>query len=159
MSSTVEFGAHPAVLWLIKHVVNPIDTIFVRVFRGRLPQPSSLFLPTLLLTVVGHRSGKERTIPLVYVRNDSQYVVANARPAGEGANPWVSNLRAAGRGTIRVRGHTIEVTARELADAELDTWWAELTAIWPAFDSHFAATGERAVFALVGAPKGAGRKA
>ena len=34
------------------------------------------------------------------------------------------------------------------SDAAADTWWPALTEVWPAFDEHYRATGERAVFAL-----------
>jgi deazaflavin-dependent oxidoreductase (nitroreductase family) len=141
-------GSHPVSVWVIKHVVSPLDRLVVRVSRGRLPQPSGLVLPTVLMTTVGRRSGIERTVPLVFVRDGDSYVVANARPAGERRNPWVANLRDAGRARIRHRGSTIEVTARELDGDELERWWPELVGVWPAFAEHFAATGERSVFVL-----------
>lgn len=141
-------GAHPVSVWTIKHVINPLDRLAVRLSGGRLAQPSSLVLPTVLLTVVGRRSGTERTLPLVFVPDGESFVVANARPAGERRNPWVANMRAAGAGLVRVQGRTHEVCARELHGEELDRWWPELVDVWPAFSDHYAATGERAVFRL-----------
>ncbi|MDH3293810.1 MAG: nitroreductase family deazaflavin-dependent oxidoreductase, partial [Acidimicrobiia bacterium] len=119
-----------------------------RLFRGRVPQPSSIVLPTLLLTTRGRISGQERTVPLIYLRAGDAFVVANARPEGERRNPWVANLRSAGAGRVKLGGLTVEVTARELHDAELERWWPRLCEVWPAFAEHHAATGERAVFAL-----------
>ena len=83
---------------MVKHLVSPLDRMVVKVSHGRLAPPSSLVVPTLLLTLVGRHSGEEHTTPLVYVRDDARFVVANARPAGERTNPWVLNLRSAGRG-------------------------------------------------------------
>lgn len=143
-----KFGAHPAGLWIIKHVVSPIDRFVIRVSRGRIPPPSSLAVRSLLLTVVGRRSGEDRTIPLVYVRDGERYLVGNARPAGERRNPWVLNLRAAGRGQFQIRRTVIEVTAKELDETETERWWPALTAVWPAFAEQYAATGERSMFAL-----------
>jgi deazaflavin-dependent oxidoreductase (nitroreductase family) len=100
------------------------------------------------MTTIGRRSGRERTIPLVYIRDGENYLVANARPAGERKNPWVLNLRTAGSGRIRVGGRTIEVTAEELDDAATERWWPAFVDTWPAFGQHFAATGDRSVFVL-----------
>ncbi len=147
-SAIRRLGAHPAAVWVIKHVVSPLDRAVVRVSRGRLPPPSRIAVPTLLLTTVGRRSGRARTIPLVYVRDGHRYVVANARPAGERRNPWIANLRASGRARIRVRGRTMPVLAHELDESEVGRWWPSLTDRWPAFAAHYAATGERTAFIL-----------
>ncbi len=143
-----KIGAHPVGVWVVKHVVSQLDRVVVRLSGGRLPPLSRIAVPTLLLTTVGRRSGRERTIPLVYIRDGDRYVVANARPAGERRNPWVLNLRASGEGRIRVGGRTLPVRAREVDDAQVERWWSDLTAAWPAFAQHYAATGERTVFVL-----------
>lgn len=136
-------------MWITKHLVSVADRWVVRISRGRLPPPSSLAVPTLLLTVAGRRSGQERTTPLVFVRDGERFIVANARPAGERRNPWVLNLRAAARGRVQLGSRVMTVDAHELDAAEAERWWRLLTEVWPAFADHYAATGERAVFALV----------
>jgi deazaflavin-dependent oxidoreductase (nitroreductase family) len=136
------------VLWFTKHIVSPLDRLLVRFSRGRIPPISSFFLPTLLLTVVGRRSGQEHTIPLVYVSDGKRYLVGNARPAGERRNPWVINLRAAGQARVLVRKRELEVMARELEGDELERWFGALAEVWPAMSDHYAATGERSVFLL-----------
>ncbi len=141
-------GSHPAAVWVIKHVMSPVDRFVVKVSGGRLGPPTSLAVPTLLLTTIGRRSGEERTIPLVFVRDEDRYVVGNARPAGERRNPWVFNLRAAGQGVVRVRGRPVPVSARELDGGELERWWPELVDVWPALADHYGDTGERSVFVL-----------
>lgn len=90
-------GSRPAIVWTIKHLVSPIDRLIVRLSGGRLPPISAIAVPTLLLTTVGRRSGQARTTPLVCIHDSGNYVVANARPAGERRNPWVLNLRASGQ--------------------------------------------------------------
>lgn len=141
-------GSHPAGLWTIKHLISPVDRFIVKVSGGRLRPLSSLAVPSLLLTVVGRRTGEERTVPLVFIRTGDRYVVANARPAGERRNPWVLNLEAAGLARIQHRKQAIAVTARKLDDAEVERWWPALVDVWPAFADEYAATGERTVFIL-----------
>jgi deazaflavin-dependent oxidoreductase (nitroreductase family) len=141
-------GSHPAALWIIKHVVSPLDRLVSRSSGGRVPPLSTLVVPTLLLTTVGRRSGRDRTVPLVYLREGSDFLVANARPAGERTNPWVLNLRAAATGRVRVGRVAWRVEAVELGESEIEQWWPAFVDVWPAFAEHFAATGERAVFRL-----------
>ena len=147
-SWTARFGAHPAGLWIIKHLVSPLDRFVVRISGGRIPPVSRFAVPTLLLTVVGRRSGREYTTPLVFVRDGERFVVANARPAGERRNPWVLNLRVAGRGRIQLGGRVVAVRANELDATETERWWHALIEVWPAFAEQYAATGERTVFVL-----------
>jgi deazaflavin-dependent oxidoreductase (nitroreductase family) len=143
-----KIGSHPAAVWAVKHLVSPLDRLVVRVSGGRLPPLSSIAVPTLLLTTRGRRTGQDRTVPLVYVRDGERFIVANARPAGERSNPWIANLQAAGHGRVRQKGRMTDVRARVLDADEADRWWPALVDIWPAFDEHYAATGERTVFVL-----------
>ncbi|MGB8360765.1 MAG: nitroreductase/quinone reductase family protein [Acidimicrobiia bacterium] len=144
----MRLGSHPAFLWITRHIISPFDRSVVRFSKGRFPPVTSFFVPTLLLKVVGRRSGSEHTIPLIYVNEGECYIVGNARPKGERRNPWVLNLRAAGRGRVVVRRKEFEVRARELEGEELERWFQALTEVWPALSDHHAATGERSVFIL-----------
>lgn len=141
-------GSRPVSLWVIKHLISPLDRLIVRVSRGRLPPLTSLALPTLLLTTRGRQSGEARTVPLVYIVDGDRYLVANARPPGERRNPWVLNLRAAATASIRVAGRELEVEVREMGEDETGMLWPALVAVWPALDEFYGATGERAVFSL-----------
>lgn len=141
-------GSHPAGLWTIKHLISPFDRFVVKTSGGRLRPPSSLAVPSLLLTVRGRRTGQERTVPLVFVRDGRRYVVGNARPVGERRNPWLVNLEAAKQARIQQGKQIMTVNARKLSDTEAERWWPALVGVWPAFAEEFAATGERTVFLL-----------
>lgn len=135
-------------LWMVKHLVSPVDRLVVRATGGRVPPLSTLAVPTLLLSVPGRRTGRQRTTPLVFARDGERFLVANARPPGERQNPWVVNLRAAGHARVHVDRRWIAVDVRELDGAATDRWWPTLTRVWPSFQDHFEVTGERTVFML-----------
>jgi deazaflavin-dependent oxidoreductase (nitroreductase family) len=95
---------------------------------GRVPQRVRFFNPILkfllgagiplgpnkLVTIRGRTSGLPRTTPLAVVEvGGRRWIWA---PWGE--VQWVRNLRAAGRATIALRGHTEEVNAAELDPME-----------------------------------------
>lgn len=62
------------------------------------------------LTVVGRRTGDPRKVPVIPVEVDgNRYVVS---PYGQ--SDWVRNLRAAGGGELRSKGHTEVFRATEV---------------------------------------------
>ncbi len=134
-------GASRLGVWSIKHLVAPLHRFWYRVtgFGGA---------SILLLTTTGRRTGKPRTTPVFFVRAGDGYVICNVRPEGERVNPWVLNLRADGRASIQVGSQVIRCEARELGDAELQSHWPQLVALWPAYQKHFERSGQRAVFEL-----------
>jgi deazaflavin-dependent oxidoreductase (nitroreductase family) len=70
--------------------------------------------PTLLLTVRGRRSRELRTVRLVYVRDDSAYVVCAAYSGSDTYPAWWLNLRAATTAAIQVGPDKVDIAA-ELA--------------------------------------------
>ena len=59
----------------MKHVGSRVDRALIRASRGRFSM-SGPQLPTMLLTTRGRRSGKDRTVPLHYVRDGKNLVAA-----------------------------------------------------------------------------------
>jgi deazaflavin-dependent oxidoreductase (nitroreductase family) len=88
--------------FVMAHLVNPI----VQRLDG-----------TLVLRVPGRRSGQPRSVPLgrPFDLDGVRYLVA-----GGGETQWVRNLRAAGRGELRLRGTTTPFRAVELDGPERD---------------------------------------
>lgn len=85
----------------------------------------------ILLTTRGARSGKPRTIEL-YAWPDADRLVIVASDSGSARHPaWVHNLRANPGATVQRGGHTLEVTAREVIDAE------ERARLWPYVAEQF----------------------
>ncbi len=61
-------------------------------------------VPTLLLTATGRKSGKPRTVPLIYVENDDGYaVVASFAGAPEHPGPGIETCRKCRRRAYRSR--------------------------------------------------------
>ena len=146
MRIATRLRATPATTWLIGHVVSPLQRWLLRVTGGRISLTGRA--PVLLLTTIGRRTGKERTIPLFYVRDGARCIVCNVRPPSERPNPWPMNLRANPRGRIRVGREIHQVEAREASPDEVDRYWARLVEIWPAYEIFFGETRERSMFVL-----------
>lgn len=75
-------------------------------------------LPLLLLTTVGARSGRRRTVPVTYVADGECYVVA---AGAADANPaWYHNLLAHPAVTIEVGTAVLDAVAQVAAGTERD---------------------------------------
>jgi F420H(2)-dependent quinone reductase len=89
--------------------------------------------PVLLLTTTGRKSGKPRTIPLVYLVDGENYVViASDDPA------WHKNLQNRAPVSIEVQKQKIPVVARDAKADEVQRLWAKIVAQSPAFKSSMS---------------------
>lgn len=97
-------------------------------------------MPNLLLTATGRRSGKPRTVPLLYVETDEGYAIV-ASFAGAPQHPaWYRNLQAHPQATVQIEERVIPVIASTATAEEKQSLWPRFTAIYPAYDSYESAT-------------------
>lgn len=99
-------------------------------------------LPLLLLTVPGRKSGVAHTVPIAYFDHDDDYLVVGTGMGGSRRTPqWFLNLKAAGRGHIRIREREHDVDARLTTDAERAELWSQIAVRAPHFAKFQGRTG------------------
>jgi deazaflavin-dependent oxidoreductase (nitroreductase family) len=130
----------------IGRVVSPLQRWLYRGTGGRLSLTGRA--PVLLLTVTGRRTGKARTVPLLYLRDGDRVVICNVNPGFEQPNPWILNLRAQPSAQVQIGRDTIPVRARAASGNEVDRYWPRLVKLWPAYQSFYDRGGKRSVFVL-----------
>ncbi|XVQ14140.1 nitroreductase family deazaflavin-dependent oxidoreductase [Spirillospora sp. CA-255316] len=108
--------------------------------------------PTLLLTTTGRRSGRPRTIPIIFGRDGSDYLLVASRGGAPEHPHWYLNLRARPDAEIQVRSETMRVTARTAAEDEKPRLWQIMTGIWPNYDVYQART-DRIIPVVVLSPR------
>ena len=97
-------------------------------------------VPTLLLTTIGRRTGEARTTPLIFGRDEEDFLVV-ASMGGAPTHPnWYRNLLAQPSADIQVRADRISVTARTAGDAEKPRLWKIVTNAWPNYDVYQSRT-------------------
>jgi deazaflavin-dependent oxidoreductase (nitroreductase family) len=107
-----------------------------RLTGGMLLGSMGLGSPLLLLDTVGRKTGKRRTVPLVYFVDDGRYIIT-ASKGGSDSNPgWYYNLRANPQTTIQVKNKKLTVTASEATPEERTRLWARLVAQSPQFKNY-----------------------
>ncbi len=113
---------------LVNRAVNRVvRALGLRSFRGG---------QLLHLTTVGRRSGKERTVPLLFVRDGSDYVVAASNGGADWEPAWWLNLQAAPHGTVTVGKERVEVTGAAVDDADRERLWKQLSDRLDAYDGY-----------------------
>jgi deazaflavin-dependent oxidoreductase (nitroreductase family) len=131
---------------LIGRVVSPMQRSLYRATNGRISLTGRA--PVLLLTATGRRSGRPHTVPLIYVADGRTLVVCNVNPGFERPNPWTLNLSANRRAKVEIRGATFTVDARMAAAEEVDRYWPQFVALWPAYERFYKQGGKRQLFVL-----------
>jgi F420H(2)-dependent quinone reductase len=92
--------------------------------------------PILLLTTRGHRSGKPRTIPLLFLRDGDAFVVVASYGGAPNHPAWYVNLLATPAVEIEVRGSRTEATARTANDEERERYWPQFVALYSKYDAY-----------------------
>lgn len=135
----------PVVAQFIK-IGSRLNTRLYRLTRGKLGGTwrvgAALRKPTpvCLLTTVGRKSGKERTVPLLYLREDASIILV-ASQGGLPTNPaWYYNVRDEPAVRIQVGDDERRYLARIADDAERVDLWPRLVELYADFDTYAAWT-------------------
>lgn len=120
-----------------------VSSLHVALFRasgGRIGGRLRGNLPVLLLTTAGRKSGKQRTTPLLYVRDGDQYAIV-ASVGGAPKHPaWYLNLQDDPDATIQIGHQRIDVRAETAAPEERTRLWALVTEMYSGYDAYQAKT-------------------
>jgi len=130
---------------MFKHLGTPADRALIRVSRGRLSMGGSE-LPTMLLTTTGRKTGKQRTIPVNYVRDGANVIAVCENFGLDTASSWPYNLIANPNARLKIKGKAAGYLARPATEDEVNRNMPKLVAMWPAHDTYVERSGTRKVF-------------
>ncbi|WP_024792863.1 nitroreductase family deazaflavin-dependent oxidoreductase [Tomitella biformata] len=89
-----------------------------------------------LLTTTGRKSGLERTLPLLFMRDGEDVVLVGAQGGLPQHPAWYWNIRANPRVHVRTAGRTVEMIARIAGDEERTALWPRLIATYPGWAKY-----------------------
>jgi deazaflavin-dependent oxidoreductase (nitroreductase family) len=93
-------------------------------------------IATLLLTTVGRKSGRELTLPLIFGRSGSDYVVV-ASKGGAPAHPaWYLNLEANPEVQLQVKADRFKARARTATAEERAKLWPRMVEIYAPYEDY-----------------------
>lgn len=90
----------------------------------------------LLLTTRGRKSGKPRTVPLVYLEDGTNYIVVGSK-MGHPTHPlWYLNLVAEPRVDVQLGDSSLPMLARTAEGEERADLWPKLLAVFPDYGQY-----------------------
>jgi deazaflavin-dependent oxidoreductase (nitroreductase family) len=93
--------------------------------------------PVIALEVVGRKSGRLRSVPVLGLRTDEDTFVVIPANAGSDKTPaWWLNLRAAGEAVAVVRGERRTVRPRVAEGEERERLWQAYARMYPQVDDY-----------------------
>ena len=98
--------------------------------------------PMLLLSTVGRRSGQTRTTPLLFMRDEDDFVVVGSNGGRPQPPAWVLNLEAEPEATVRDGRRTLSVVAETVGPEERRELWSRLHEFYPGW-THYQTLTER----------------
>jgi deazaflavin-dependent oxidoreductase (nitroreductase family) len=109
-------------------------------------------LPVLLLTTTGRKTGQSRTVPVVYIEDGGNFVIA-ASMAGAPTHPaWFNNLTANPDVIVEVGARTLFARAEVAGPEERRRLWAKLNAAAPFFENEYQVKTSREIPLVVLVP-------
>ena len=112
----------PLPKWLLKWPIA-LHKLLYRLTDGRWADKDNV----LLLTTTGRKSGRQRTTPVLYLREGDNYIIAGTNAGRDNHPAWVWNLRSQPQATIQVGGATKTVIASQADSTEREQLWSRLT--------------------------------
>lgn len=98
--------------------------------------------PVFLLTTTGRKSGKRRTVPVSFLRDDECLIVVGSNGGLPAAPQWTANLRSEPAAEVQIGRERIPVRARFTGGDEERSLREQISAEWP---NSYGAVFEQAV--------------
>ena len=127
-------------------VGRPLYRVHVRLYRhtrGLIGHKSPVG-PMLILTLKGRKSGRPRSVTLLYYEARGTYYVVGSNGGRPEQPTWLLNVRANGDAHVQAGAKQFEAHARELPAAERVIVWPELTSFYPGW-AHYETLTDRPI--------------
>ena len=122
----------------LRQFIRPFSALNRAVYRlsgGRLMN-SFQGRPIMLVTMKGAKSGKPRTVPLMYVPYQNGVIVVGSQGGAPKSPVWVKNLQSNPDVTVQAMGKTMKLRARQVDDAEKARLWPICVQHYREFDDY-----------------------
>jgi deazaflavin-dependent oxidoreductase (nitroreductase family) len=90
----------------------------------------------LLLTTTGHKSGEQRTTPLIYEARGDDFVIVASKGGAPEHPAWFLNLQADPEAEIQVKADRFKVRTRVAEGDERAELWELVNGQWPDYADY-----------------------
>lgn len=120
--------------WLARVIYTPLDKALYKLTGGR--RGLSPKQAMLVLTTTGRKSGRPRSVPVIYLRDGDTFWVMASNYAQAHHPAWSWNLIAHPQAEITIGNEVRRVTARLAGDEEKREMWPRLLELYPAWEQY-----------------------
>ncbi len=99
-------------------------------------------IPVVVMTTVGHKTGKIRKVPLMRVERNGEYGVIASKGGMPHHPGWYHNLLADPKVTIQDGPAPVAYTVRELTGDERADWFDYGVSVYPPYADYAVSAGE-----------------
>ena len=103
-----------------------------RAFRGNADSPAGF----LKLTTTGRKSGNQRSVHFIYIRDGSAYVVTASNGGRQRHPGWFFNVRSNPQVTMQVQDTQVSAVAEVAGPEKRRELWARLLSIAPLYTGY-----------------------
>ncbi|SCW68734.1 deazaflavin-dependent oxidoreductase, nitroreductase family [Sphingobium faniae] len=100
------------------------------------PVNGSGIMPNCLIRHVGRKSGHRRVSPLIYGMVNGEIVLCASKGGAPTHPAWYLNIAAADRVDVQIGTQAYQANRREPEDAERQTVWDVMVAIYPPYAEY-----------------------
>lgn len=104
-------------------------------------------MPIIVMTTVGHKSGKVRKVPLMRVEHEGEYAIIASKGGAPTDPGWHHNLQADPKVLIQDGPEPFETEVRIVDGEERAAWWERAVKAFPPYAEYEvkAATVDRVI--------------
>lgn len=99
---------------------------------GRFPSGA----PVFLLTTRGRKTGRQRTIPLLYLADGDDLIIVGSQGGAPTHPAWYLNLKADPHAEAEIGTSRFAVRAQAVSEAERSALWPRLVALYPPYAAY-----------------------
>ncbi len=114
--------------------------------------PYGKVVPALMLTARGRRTGKDRSLPLIYRKVGNSFVIVGSKAGLDDHPAWYKNLLANPDCHIQVATDHHDVRARTTSGTEREDLWKQMVEVLPQYEEYQSRT-ERQIPVVVLDPR------
>lgn len=122
----------------LKKFIRPYSKLNVFIYKltgGRLMGTLS-GRDVMLVTMTGAKTGKERTIPLMYVPYKEGVIVVGSQGGAPKSPVWVKSIQKNPDVTVQYKSNKMQLRARQVDDAEKAEVWPTCVEYYKEYDDY-----------------------
>jgi len=133
----------------LAHNLHYIDSIALRLSKGRYAVTEIVGLPIIQITTIGAKTSEPHTIPLVSLF-DGEKIALIASNFGQEHNPgWYYNLKMHPRCTVQIKGRLAEYLARQVEGEEREKYWNKAVSYYKGYELYKTRAAHRKIPVMV----------